>query len=84
MNYIIIIALKAKKQIDVLPPKTKDKIGNVIKELSLSPYTGKALKAKLKGLYSYRVGSYRIIYDIIEKKIIIEVLKVMHRKDVYR
>ncbi len=83
MKYTIIIALRAKKQINALPQKIQTKIGNAIMSLSTSPYQGKALKANLKGLYSYRIGSYRIIYDVIEHTIVIEILKVMHRKDAY-
>ncbi len=36
--------------------------------------------------YSYRirVGDYRVVYEIIEDKLIIEIVRVRHRKDVYR
>jgi len=34
--------------------------------------------------YRLRVGDYRIIYEVYEDSIIIEVIKVGHRKDVYR
>ena len=34
--------------------------------------------------YRIRVGDYRVIYDFAEERIIIEVVKVGHRKDVYR
>ncbi|MFC1480436.1 type II toxin-antitoxin system RelE/ParE family toxin [Candidatus Omnitrophota bacterium] len=84
MRYTILIAPRAKKQIDELPPKIKEKIANAIEGLSLEPFLGKPLKAQLKGFYSYRVGNYRIIYDLVKHQLIIEIIKVMHRKDVYR
>ena len=34
--------------------------------------------------YRIRVGDYRVIYDFVEERVIIEVIKVGHRKDVYR
>lgn len=34
--------------------------------------------------YRLRVGDYRIIYEVYDDTIIIEVIKVGHRKDVYR
>jgi len=45
---------------------------------------GTPLKGNLKGLYRYRIGEYRVIYviDQAEKKIII--LKVNHRRKIYK
>jgi len=84
MNYTVLIAPRAKKQIDKLPHKIKEKIANAFQELSINPFFGKALKADLKGLYSYRVGNYRVIYNILRHQLIIQIIKVMHRKNVYR
>lgn len=84
MRYTVIIALRAKKQIDKLPSKIKQKIAAALEELSANPFLGKALKLNLKGLYSYRVGNYRVIYNILRHQLIIQIIKVMHRKDVYR
>ncbi|MDA3798719.1 MAG: type II toxin-antitoxin system RelE/ParE family toxin [Kiritimatiellae bacterium] len=42
---------------------------------------------KLKGSeYSYRIriGNYRVIYEIFETQVVIEIVRVRHRKDVYR
>ncbi len=44
---------------------------------------GKALVGNLKGLWRYRVGNYRLVCDIKEDRLIINVLKIGHRKDVY-
>ena len=45
--------------------------------------SGKALKLTLKGKWSYRVGSYRIIYSIEHGKLIVYVLTIGHRREVY-
>lgn len=84
MQYSIVIAQRAKKQIDKLSPRIGTKIANAIEDLSFDPYLGKALKAQLKGLFSYRVGPYRIIYSVVRHKLVIEIIKVMHRKEAYR
>jgi mRNA interferase RelE/StbE len=47
------------------------------------PYTGKKLKGKYSGLFSYRFSDYRIIYEIIQQKLLIVILRIRHRKDVY-
>lgn len=49
-----------------------------------NPYfSGKALKGAKKGLWRYRVGNYRIIADINDNEIIIEIIDVGHRQGIY-
>jgi len=83
-RYTIIFAPQVKKQIEELPSKIKTRIANSLDELAFNPYLGKGLKAAFKGLFSYRIGDYRIIYTIIRNKLIIQIIKVMHRREVYR
>ncbi len=45
---------------------------------------GKALVDNLKGLWRYRVGDWRVICDIIDEDIIIHVIEVGHRREVYK
>jgi len=45
---------------------------------------GKALTGKYSGLWRYRVGDYRLICQIKDKEIIILVLDIDHRKDIYK
>ena len=44
---------------------------------------GKALVENMRGLWRYRVGDYRVICEIQDSKIIISVLKIGHRKNIY-
>jgi len=84
-RYTIIISSRAKKDIEGLPDNLKARIANVLYNiLAPNPFLGKALKADLKGRYSYRVGDYRIIYSIVKRELIIQIIKVSHRKEVYR
>ena len=43
----------------------------------------KSLKGKLKGYYRYRIGDYRIIYEIDEQIIQVIVIKIAHRSKIY-
>jgi mRNA interferase RelE/StbE len=45
---------------------------------------GKPLERELVGSYSARRGSYRVLYDIDETKLRVNVLRIAHRADVYR
>jgi mRNA interferase RelE/StbE len=45
---------------------------------------GKPLHGEKRGLWRYRVGDYRLICDIQDEKVVVLVLVVGHRKDVYR
>jgi mRNA interferase RelE/StbE len=44
---------------------------------------GKPLTGNLKGLFHYRLGDYRIIYEVHKKEIVIIIVKIGHRRDVY-
>lgn len=56
----------------------------VIESLRNNPYQGKKLKGRMKGDYSVRVGDYRIVYDVYKDKLIIVVIDVGHRREIYR
>ncbi|MBP9717416.1 MAG: type II toxin-antitoxin system RelE/ParE family toxin [Candidatus Pacebacteria bacterium] len=48
--------------------------------------TAKPLSGKLSGFYRYRVGDYRIIFEVDEQAVVtvLVILHIMHRKDIYR
>lgn len=51
--------------------------------IARNPYAGKALVGRCRGLYSFRFSSYRIVYEIRRRSLVIVVLRVSHRMDVY-
>jgi mRNA interferase RelE/StbE len=53
------------------------------REIARDPHAGKALSGRYKGLFSWRFSDYRIVYEILGKRLVILVLRVSHRKDVY-
>lgn len=52
------------------------------KELAEKPGSGKKLTGEFTGLYSLRIGTYRVIYTQISGGVLI--LRIAHRKEVYR
>lgn len=71
------------KNFKKLPKNIQSQVENVLIEIYLNPYSGKKLLGELAGEFSYRAGTYRIIYFIDEKENI-WIETVMHRKEVYR
>ncbi|MDD5267428.1 MAG: type II toxin-antitoxin system RelE/ParE family toxin [Methylococcales bacterium] len=45
---------------------------------------GKALQGNLKGLWRYRVGDYCLVCQIFNSELIVMVLEIGHRKDIYK
>lgn len=44
---------------------------------------GKALQGQFVNLWRYRVGDYRVIVEIQDDELVIHVIKIGHRKDIY-
>lgn len=65
--------------------KQKKIIARIKEYLSKDPLgLGKPLKGIFKGLYLYRYGSYRVIYAIDRESVVILILRIADRKDVYK
>lgn len=65
-------------------PELYKRISQIFEDLKTEPFQGKPLKGQLKGKYSYRVGIYRIIYTVIRNQLLIVVIDIGHRRDIYR
>jgi mRNA interferase RelE/StbE len=65
-----------------LHPQLKKKLRVGLEAVIAEPYSGKALRQELAGLWSYRVGHFRIVYRIGRGKII-EVVAVGPRERIY-
>ena len=63
--------------------KDQLRVAAVFDSLRADPRGGKPLRGELKGYWSYRVGVYRIIYKIENDEIVVYVLRIQHRKEVY-
>jgi len=83
-GYKVRIPSKVTKQISRLPREYQSAIYSSLKSLETNPYLGKKLEDELKDKYSLRIGVYRILYKIFKKELIILIVSVAHRKEVYR
>lgn len=55
-----------------------------INSLTKYPFSGNPLKGDKKGCYSLRYGDYRIIYEVHPTQKVVLVIRVGHRKEIYR
>jgi mRNA interferase RelE/StbE len=83
-KYTVKFTQEAKKRIDKLDESIVKIIQKAIHSLTQNPYKGKPLSHELAGLYSYRTSDYRIIYKIDKGQLIIVVITVGHRREIYK
>ena len=85
--YSVLFKKSAQKELVKLAPKIQARVLDAISFLRLNPYSENLNIKKLKGadfLYRLRVGDYRVVYEVNENVLIITVIKLGHRKEVYR
>ncbi len=83
MVYKITFKKSVAKDLKKIDHSEADRIlKKIISELSLQADEFAELKGQFAGLRKYRIGSYRIIYAIIDDSVLI--LRIQHRKDAYK
>jgi mRNA interferase RelE/StbE len=83
--YQIVMTATARRAILALPKEVVRRIDACILALAAKPRPPRS--AKLKGevdLWRVRVGDYRIIYQIEDNRLLIIIIRVAHRREVYR
>lgn len=80
-EYILKTTPKFEKGLRSLEKPIKEAVLEQVKALKKDPYIGKKLHGHLKGKFSLRIGNYRVIYAIEERRVIL--LTVGHRKKIY-
>jgi mRNA interferase RelE/StbE len=83
--YNIIIKKSALKELRDIPKVFRLDIINKIDELALNPRPAGVKKLENeRDNYRIRIGDFRVVYQIQDKKLIVEVVKVAHRREVYK
>ncbi len=83
-SYKIEVVKKVRKSFQSIPKKDALRILEAIEHLAEDPRPTGAKKLKGEELYRLRIGFYRVIYEIIDLTLIITLVKVGHRKDIYK
>ena len=82
-NYTVLLSKKAQKQLDKLSDNIAEPIFAAISGLEENPRPTGFKKLKGRDGYRIRTGKYRIIYDIFDTELIVDVIALGHRKDIY-
>jgi mRNA interferase RelE/StbE len=83
--YKVFISSSAEKSLKSLPSQDQRRIAAVVSSFAIEPLPiGTKKMHGFENTYRVRVGNYRIIYEIRNKEVTVIVLKIGHRKDIYR
>lgn len=80
----LVLARRARRELLALDWPLIDAIEDALGLLEREPQAGHALRGKLRGLYSLRVGAYRILYQLTDAERTVRVAAIRHRGVVYR
>ena len=84
-SYQIEIKSSASKELEKLPRQIVSRVVAGIRELADNPYPQGVKKlAGFDRTFRVRVGDYRVLYNVYENRLVIEIIRIAHRKDVYR
>ena len=83
-KYSILFRQSVLKDLAVLPKKEVQRIMEAIRALALDPRPPQSQKLSGREQYRLRQGTYRILYVIEDDVLIVTVVKVGHRREVYR
>lgn len=83
-KYKIVFAPTAERQFMRLSRIVRIRVAQAIAKLAMNPFLGKQLRGELKDYRSQRVGDWRVVYFIRHQIIQIEIIRIAHRREVYR
>ena len=85
--YRILFQKSAFKEYQKLPKKVQLRVNEALEILSINPLSEVLRFKKIRGIenhYRIRVGDYRLIYSPQDEQLVVRVIRVGNRKDVYR
>jgi len=84
VKYSLYIKPSAKKELFDLPVKVLKKVDEAIISLKANPRPIGCKKLKPFDLFRIRVGSYRVVYQIDDKRRKVVIIGIGHRREIYR
>jgi mRNA interferase RelE/StbE len=83
-SYSVRIKRSAAQELEAIPPKDRRRIVSRIEALRTNPRPPRCEKLSGEEKYRVRQGDYRILYEIVDRELIVTVVRIGNRRDVYR
>ena len=83
-SYRLLIKPSAAKELEALPPKDRRRVATKIQHLASEPRPAGTEKLSGQEKYRLRQGDYRVLYSIDDAQLAVVIVKIGHRRDVYR
>ncbi len=84
MIYSVRIKQSAAKALEKVAREDRLRIIAAIDQLKTNPAAGGVLKGEFSGLRRIRIGNYRVIYEVHDNELVVLVIRIGHRRNVYR
>jgi mRNA interferase RelE/StbE len=84
VTYAVQIKRSAAKVLQTIARDERLRLIEAIDRLADNPGAGSVLKGEFSGLRRLRVGSYRIVYEVQAQQLVVLVVRIGHRRDIYR
>ena len=84
VSFSIRIKGSAAKELARIVKTDRTRIVASIDRLAENPFLGNVLKGHMRGLRRLRVVDYRVLYEVRDDALIVLVIRVAHRREVYR
>jgi mRNA interferase RelE/StbE len=84
MVYRVEFVPRAKKELDALDRQVRVRIIKALAKLAVEPHRASNVKALQGGGFRLRIGDYRVLYTIEDSALLVLIIKVAHRREVYR
>jgi mRNA interferase RelE/StbE len=83
MAYRLLYLPGVEKDIQALPGRVIERVRHGLERLAENPRLGKPLHGELVPFWSYWVGDYRAVYEIRDEELIVLVVMLGHRREIY-
>jgi mRNA interferase RelE/StbE len=82
--FTVLLQPSARRVLDGLSRDLQKRIITKLETLESNPYPPDAKKLRGEEAFRVRVGDYRIVYEVQGKQLVVLVLRIGHRREVYR
>lgn len=83
-EYVVQVAKAADRSIDALDRSVRPRVILAIQALKTDPRPSGCKKLAASELWRIRIGNYRVVYSIEDAQLVVIVVRVGHRREIYR